>query len=117
MPAVLDTLSDRTRLSRMKIVNIHAAKTQLSRLIAEVVGGEDVVISKAGTPLVRLVPVTAHRGPRPLGVLSGQVLEADDCWESDAETEALFYGGALEPAPVRRVAESARDPHVESDAS
>jgi prevent-host-death family protein len=92
----------------MKIVNIHAAKTQLSRLIAEVVEGEDVVISKAGKPLVRLVPVTAHRGLRPLGALAGQVREAADCWEADAEVEARFYAGAIEPAPVRRVAESAR---------
>lgn len=100
----------------MKIVNIHAAKTQLSRLIAEVVGGEDVVISKAGQPLVRLVPLTSLRGPRPLGALSGKVHEADDCWAPDAETEALFYGGALEPVPVRRVAESARDPQRDSGA-
>lgn len=88
----------------MKIVNIHAAKTQLSRLIADVVAGEEVVISKAGTPLVRLVPFAASAGPRPLGVLAGTVVETADCWESDADTEALFYGGALEPAPVRRVA-------------
>lgn len=101
----------------MKIVNIHAAKTQLSRLIAEVVDGEDVVISKAGQPLVRLVPVMSLRGPRPLGVLSGKVHEADDCWEPDAETEALFYGGALEPVPIRRVAETARDPHTDAEAS
>ncbi len=84
----------------MKIVNIHAAKTQLSRLIAEVVAGEEVVISKAGKPLVRLVAVAASGGPRPLGVLAGQVVEAVDCWAPDAETNALFYGGALEPVPV-----------------
>jgi prevent-host-death family protein len=90
----------------MKTVNIHAAKTQLSRLIAEVVAGEEVVISKAGTPLVRLVPVSVPAGPRPLGLLAGTVIEASDCWEPDADVESDFYGGSIEPAPVRRGAES-----------
>jgi prevent-host-death family protein len=42
----------------MKQVNLHAAKTTLSRLVDEAVGGEDIVIAKAGKPLVRLVPVS-----------------------------------------------------------
>jgi prevent-host-death family protein len=91
----------------MKTVNIHAAKTQLSRLIAEVMAGEDVVIAKAGTPLVRLVPVTASMGPRQLGALAGAVTEADDCWAPDGEIETLFYGETPTP-PVRRVAETVR---------
>lgn len=89
----------------MKIVNIHAAKTQLSRLIAEVLAGEEVVISKAGTPLVRLVPVASMGGPRPLGMLAGQITESDDSWAPDSQLDALFYESTLEPAPVRRVAE------------
>jgi prevent-host-death family protein len=89
----------------MKIVNIHAAKTQLSRLIADVLAGEDVVISKAGTPLVRLVPVATSGAPRRLGALAGAVVESDDCWATDPEVETLFYGGELDPLPVRRVAE------------
>lgn len=40
----------------MQIVNIHDAKTQLSKLLEQVQSGEDVVIAKAGTPIVRLVP-------------------------------------------------------------
>jgi prevent-host-death family protein len=90
----------------MKIVNIHAAKTQLSRLIAEVLAGEEVVISKAGTPVVRLLPFVASEEPRRLGVLAGQVTEREDCWAPDTEVEALFYGGDVEPAPPRRVAEA-----------
>ena len=101
----------------MKIVNIHAAKTQLSRLIADVVEGKDVVISKAGTPLVRLVPYDAPVGPRQLGALAGHVEETDDCWEPDTETETLFYGGAIDPAPTRRVAENAPDPIPKSGTS
>jgi prevent-host-death family protein len=41
----------------MKTVNLHAAKTHLSRLVDEAVGGQDIVIAKAGKPMVRLVPV------------------------------------------------------------
>jgi len=91
----------------MKIVNIHAAKTQLSRLIADVLAGEEVVISKAGTPLVRLVPVAEGAAPRRLGALAGSVVESADCWDADAEIESLFYGGPIEP-PLRRVAEPSK---------
>ena len=89
----------------MKIINIHEAKTQLSRLIAEVVAGDEVVIAKAGKPLVRLVAMAATVGPRPLGQLAGRVVEANNCWDHDPEIDALFYGSQLEPTPVRRVAE------------
>jgi prevent-host-death family protein len=41
----------------MKTMNLHAAKTHLSQLVDEAVNGEDVVIAKAGKPMVRLVPV------------------------------------------------------------
>jgi prevent-host-death family protein len=89
----------------MKTVNIHEAKTTLSRLVAEAVAGEEVVIARAGKPLVRLVAVSASAGPRTLGRLAGQVIESENCWERDLGTEALFYGGSVEPVPVRRVAE------------
>lgn len=92
----------------MKHVNIHAAKTHLSRLIADVLAGEEVIIAKAGTPLVRLVPVAQGEGPRLLGVLRGAVVERDDCWAPDHDTEALFYGGEVEPPPAKRVAEGTR---------
>lgn len=90
----------------MKIVNIHAAKTQLSRLIADVLAGEEVVIAKAGLPLVRLVPASSAEGPRVLGPLAGQIVESDDCWAPDDATEELFYGGEVEPAQPARVAEA-----------
>ena len=89
----------------MKLVNIHAAKTQLSRLIADALAGEEVVIAKSGLPVVRLVPVTSAEGARVLGTLAGQVVESDDCWAPDEDTEALFYGGEVEPAAPPRVAE------------
>ena len=89
----------------MKTVNIHYAKTHLSRLVEEAVAGDDVVIAKAGMPLVRLVRVAASDTPRKLGKLAGRIVEADDCWAPDPEIDALFYGAPVEPKRARRVAE------------
>lgn len=58
-------------------VNIHEAKTHLSRLIERAEAGETIIIAKAGTPKVRLSPVAAKRGRQP-GRFAGQVLLADD---------------------------------------
>ena len=64
----------------MKIVNIHEAKTHLSRLVEEAVDGEPFIIAKAGRPLVKVVHVTSTDGAKPkrLGFLTGQfVVPAD----------------------------------------
>lgn len=91
-----------------KTVNMHEAKTHLSRLVDEAAGGADIIIAKAGKPVARLVAVAASSEPRTLGRLAGAVRESADCWESDAEIEALFYGSPVEPSAVRAVAESAK---------
>jgi prevent-host-death family protein len=86
----------------MSQVNIYEAKTQLSRLIERARAGEDVVIARAGTPLVRLVPVERSLEPRRLGLLAGKVRLGRD-WDSDqtnAEIAELFGGGTPE-APAR----------------
>jgi prevent-host-death family protein len=57
----------------MTMLNIHAAKTHLSRLIEEVAEGEEVVIAKAGKPVARLVPIGKAPGKRTLGVLKGRL--------------------------------------------
>jgi prevent-host-death family protein len=62
----------------MKIVNIHEAKTTLSQLLESVLAGEEVVISKAGTPLARLVPYHINKKPRSPGYWQGQVTMAED---------------------------------------
>lgn len=62
----------------MKIVNIHEAKTTLSQLLEFALAGEEVVISKAGTPLARLIPYHAEKKPRSPGYWQGQVKIADD---------------------------------------
>ena len=60
----------------MKPVNVHEAKTHLSRLLQKVERGEEVVISRAGKPVAKLVGVTA--GKRVLGADRGRVRIADD---------------------------------------
>jgi prevent-host-death family protein len=55
----------------MKMVNVHRAKTELSRLLEAAERGEDVVIARAGTPVARLVPVTQKE--RMPGRLAGKI--------------------------------------------
>lgn len=63
----------------VKTVNIHEAKTHLSRLLRRVAKGEEIVIAKAGKPLARLVPVSPPQGiDRILGIDKGRVWVADD---------------------------------------
>ncbi|HEY8903988.1 MAG TPA: type II toxin-antitoxin system prevent-host-death family antitoxin [Chthoniobacterales bacterium] len=78
----------------MKIINIQEAKTHLSRLVEEALAGEELVIAKAGKPLVKLVPFQATK-PRVLGALRGQIWESPDCWDPDPELEKLFYESDL----------------------
>jgi prevent-host-death family protein len=58
----------------MKIVNIHAAKTHLSRLVEEAATGEEIVIAKAGKGVARLVPLRGQKEEkRKLGLLAGRL--------------------------------------------
>jgi prevent-host-death family protein len=59
-------------------VNIHAAKTQLSRLLEQVEDGEEIVIARAGKPIARIVPLVTSRPKRKLGILEGQYTVADN---------------------------------------
>ena len=78
----------------MKSVNVHEAKTHLSRLLAEVEQGEEIVISRGGKPVARLLKfeVPAARPKRQLGLDRGLFTIPDDFDEPDPEIEALFYG-------------------------
>jgi prevent-host-death family protein len=62
----------------MRTINIHAAKTHLSRLVEDAAGGEEIVIAKAGKPLARLVPLAATPAKRKLGMLDGKFSIPDD---------------------------------------
>lgn len=57
---------------KSKAHSIHAAKTHLSRLVERAVAGEDVVIARGATPIVRLVPVKAGRVGRRFGAMRGR---------------------------------------------
>ena len=60
------------------VVNIHQAKTHLSRLLARAAAGEEIVIAKAGEPMAKLVAYEPSRAPRVPGRLKGQIRIADD---------------------------------------
>jgi prevent-host-death family protein len=62
----------------MKTVSIHAAKTNLSKLVDEAAAGEEIVIAKAGKPMVRLVPVKQKGVRGTLGMLAGKIRIHDD---------------------------------------
>jgi prevent-host-death family protein len=59
-------------------VNIHEAKTHLSRLVERAAHGEEIIIGKAGRPMARLVPYRDLAGPRTPGAWRGQIQVADD---------------------------------------
>jgi prevent-host-death family protein len=60
------------------IVNIHQAKTHLSRLVQRVEAGEEIVLARGGRPVARLVPLSARTQPRKLGLLRAQLWIAPD---------------------------------------
>lgn len=78
-----------------RVVNIHEAKTNLSRLIEDAVKGEEFIIAKAGKPLVKVVPLGAiEKPPRRLGTLAGQFLVPDDFDQMGrAEIDTMFNDG------------------------
>lgn len=76
-------------------LNIHDAKTQLSKLIERTQEGEEFVIAKSGKPVAKLVPLTKSRPRRRLGLLNGKILVPDDFNESlPDEVIAQFEGRA-----------------------
>ena len=80
----------------MKTVNIHVAKTQLSRLVDDASKGEPFVIAKAGKPMVKVTALGAPVGTevKRLGFLSGQISVPDDFDRmGEAEIERMFSGG------------------------
>jgi prevent-host-death family protein len=74
----------------MGITNIHEAKSQLSKLVERALAGEEVVIAKAGKPMVRLVPVRDSDAPRKGGQWKGKVRIADDFDELPDDIACAF---------------------------
>jgi prevent-host-death family protein len=84
----------------MKSVNIHEAKTHLSRLVERVEAGEEIIIAKAGRPAARLVPIEAARKPVKIGGLKPRAPLPDD-FNTMFEDEilALFAAGQSPAKP------------------
>lgn len=76
----------------MQLVNIHNAKTNLSKLIEKVLAGEDVTLAKAGKPVAKIVAYKEKVKPRKLGLLKGKIWISDDFNEEDKEINKMFYG-------------------------
>jgi prevent-host-death family protein len=88
----------------IEMMNVHAAKTNLSKLLARVANGEEIVIAKGGTPVAKLVPYMSIAPARPLGAFAGKVWMSDDALESPAWLLDAFegVGGELPPPPPRK---------------
>lgn len=74
------------------MVNVHEAKTHLSRLLERVSAGEEIVIAKAGRPVAKLIPYLESEEPRKMGGWKGRVWIADDFDELPPDLLAAFYG-------------------------
>jgi prevent-host-death family protein len=75
----------------MRTVNIHEAKTQLSRLVDAAAKGEPFIIAKAGKPLVKVIPLDAPAAPKRFDFMAGEFTVPDDFdTTGQAEIEAMF---------------------------
>lgn len=79
----------------MKTVNIHEAKTQLSKLVEEASKGEAFVIAKAGKPVVKVMALSAPTGAqiRRLGFMVGQISVPDDFDQMGKDDIEEMFGG------------------------
>lgn len=76
----------------MQITNIYEAKTKLSQLVDKTLDGDDIVIARAGKPLVRLVPYNQRKKERKPGRLKGKITFPSNFEKNNQEIENLFYG-------------------------
>jgi len=74
-------------------VNIHEAKTHLSRLVDQAAKGQEFIIAKAGKPMVRVVPIEAPPATRTLGFLVGQGTITAELKADFADDIAVMFGG------------------------
>lgn len=78
-------------------VNVHDAKTHLSRLLERAESGEEIVIARAGKPVARLVPYTSERPKRTFGALKGQIRILPGFDELDDEIAREFDDSIARP--------------------
>lgn len=77
--------------------NVTETKAELSALLVLVENGEDVVISRAGKPVARIVKIEHLAEPRRLGLMRGKGWVSPDFDSPDTELENLFHEGSIEP--------------------
>ena len=80
----------------MITVNIHQAKTNLSKLLKDVMEGQEVVIAKAGVPIAKLIPIAPQKPKRKPGALKGKIYIAPD-FDDPLPDEDLYYNSPLFP--------------------
>lgn len=80
-----------------EIVNVHAAKTNLSRLLERAEAGEEIVIGRAGKPIAKLVPFHPERPKRVFGRLKGQIVVHGDFDADNEEIAREFESSVLFP--------------------
>jgi prevent-host-death family protein len=76
--------------------NIHEAKTNLSRIIKRVEHGEEIIISRAGNPVAKVIPLRSRVERRGRGSLRGKLQLAQD-WDSDAVSESIAADFGMTP--------------------
>jgi len=79
-------------MKKSAVVNIHEAKTQLSKLVERAARGEAFVIAKAGTPMVKVAAVDAPAAPRRLGFLAGEIAVPRDFDRMGEAAIAALFG-------------------------
>jgi prevent-host-death family protein len=84
-------------------VNVHEAKTHLSRLLKRVAEGEEITIARAGVPVAKLIAVAPASAVRPLGAMEGQIYIAED-FDAPLPDRLLaqFYGEKPKRKPPAR---------------
>lgn len=87
----------------MLTINIHEAKTHLSRFIEKAAAGEEIIIAKAGKPVAKLVPLHNLPSSRSLGIFQGKLNVPED-FDAALPEEALlqFQNADIEPSSKNR---------------
>ncbi|MCH9637942.1 MAG: type II toxin-antitoxin system Phd/YefM family antitoxin [Betaproteobacteria bacterium] len=87
----------------MSTINIHEAKTHLSRFVEQAAAGEEIIIAKAGKPMARLVPLRNTPSRRNLGLFKGKLNVPDDFDASlSDDVVGLFENSVIEPPSENR---------------
>ena len=92
----------------MATYTVHQAKTQLSKLIEQAEGGEDVVIARGDKPAVKLVPVTKKHPKRVFGAYEGEFDLPDDFFDPLSEDELAGWEGEYSTDPISIVRREAQ---------